>query len=90
MSTGEIDDFVGKQVRSFNIEHEIGKAIDREAEMVGPNKASQVVNELLKEALAHRQEVRARFEKVALDAAEGASLLTSVLLVLWAVLVAFL
>ncbi len=78
---------MGKQVRSFNLDNEVGNAIDKEAEMLGSSKKSELVNELLKEALERRAKVR--FTKSAVTLTEGIAVGTSVLILLWALVVLF-
>lgn len=76
-----------KQVRSFYLDTEIGNAIDHEAESLTNGKKSELVNELLKEALDRR--ARARFTKSAATLTEGISAGAGVLLILWTVVVLF-
>lgn len=70
-----------KQVRSFNLDNEVGNAIDEEARMLGQDKKSQLVNELLKEALDRRAKLR--FARETITVAEGVAVGTALLVVLW-------
>lgn len=77
---------VGKQVRSFYLDHEVGAEIDAEASKLGPNKASKLVEDLLREALANRRKDRYA-TTVAIQFSEVTSTLLVFTLSLWAVLV---
>lgn len=76
---------MGKYVRAFNLDQEVGSAIDSEAERLGPNKASALVNELLKEALARRRNDRLA-NKVILQVSEATASLIAVVITFWGVL----
>ncbi len=49
---------MAKQVRAFNLDEELVKEINLEAALIGPSKASALVNELLREALERRRNIR--------------------------------
>lgn len=70
---------MGKQVRSFYLDHEVGRLVDDEAEHAHKTR-SDLVNELLQEALRRRMQIR--YAKAALDLGEGVALLTTQLIVL--------
>lgn len=77
-----------KQVRAFNLDHDLGSDIDAEAALLGPNKASALVNELLREALKRRKENRipGAVMKAAVIAGESAAGVLLVTVVCFALL----
>lgn len=77
---------VGKQVRAFNLDYEIGAQIDSEAALLGPREKSALVNELLREALERRKTLR--YAKTSVQVGEVvATIAVSIFLGLAAILV---
>lgn len=74
MSTRRNGSVVGKQVRAFNLDHEVGAAIDAEADLLGPDKKSALVNQLLREALERRRNERV-LQRTVVQFGEGTSIL---------------
>ncbi len=69
---------VGKQVRAFNLDNDVGSEIDREG---GDNK-SKFVNELLREALERRRHDKLLTKSV-VEFSEGTTAVMVTCLVLW-------
>ncbi len=72
---------MGKQVRSFYLDHQVGALMDEEATLTGKS-ASALVEELLKEALARRRAVKA-VKNAVLDFSQATATMISVVIVLW-------
>lgn len=86
MPRGHTRGHVGKQVRAFTLDHDIGAAIDTEAELLGPDKRSALVNQLLREALQRRYKER-EVRITVVQFAEATAALLVVVLALGSVLV---
>lgn len=75
---------MGKQVRAFNLDHDVGSAIDAEADFLGPDKKSALVNQLLREALERRRNERF-VKRTVLQFAEGTAALSVGIGLFWVV-----
>lgn len=84
MSTIRNEGVVGKQVRAFNLDHEVGAAIDAEADLLGPDKKSALVNQLLREALERRRTERV-VRRTVVQFGESTAVLASTITLLWVI-----